>query len=56
MEKPAGTAVEVADESDIDAAIAAVRECGGKMISVMPVSLSLEDLFISPVETEKTAE
>lgn len=46
LTKPAGTAIEVQNESDIDAAIAAARTCGGKMISINPVSLSLEDLFV----------
>ncbi|MBX3244695.1 MAG: ABC transporter ATP-binding protein [Acidobacteria bacterium] len=48
LTKPAGTAIEVLNESDIDAAIVAARSCGGKIISINPVSLSLEDLFVAP--------
>lgn len=47
-EKPNGTAIEISDENDIEAAIKAVRGRGGYLISVLPITLSLEDLFLEP--------
>jgi ABC-2 type transport system ATP-binding protein len=44
---PGGMRIEVADEQDVDAALAAVRQCGGRLVSVQPVRQSLEDLFVS---------
>lgn len=41
-----GTIIEVADEADIDRAIAAARAAGGKIVSITPVKQSLEDLFM----------
>jgi ABC-2 type transport system ATP-binding protein len=43
---PGGARIEVVDEKDVDAAIAAIRQTGGKLISVQPVRQSLEDLFV----------
>ena len=41
-----GVRIEVADEKDIDAAIGAVRQLNGKIVSVQPMRQSLEDLFM----------
>lgn len=43
--KPSGTSIIVKKESDIDAALAAVRKFDGSIISVNPVKQSLEDFF-----------
>lgn len=44
--KPTGISIEVASESEIDAAIKAIRDNGGKLLSVQPVKQSLEELFV----------
>jgi ABC-2 type transport system ATP-binding protein len=41
-----GARIEVADESDVDAALAALRKAGGRLVSVQPVRQSLEELFV----------
>lgn len=41
-----GTRIEVADERDVDAALAAIRRAGGRLVSVLPVKQSLEELFV----------
>jgi ABC-2 type transport system ATP-binding protein len=41
-----GIRIEVADEKDVDDAIAALRSAGGKLVSVQPVRQSLEELFV----------
>jgi ABC-2 type transport system ATP-binding protein len=43
---PGGMRIEVADEEDVDATLAAVRQAGGRLVSVQPVRQSLEDLFV----------
>jgi ABC-2 type transport system ATP-binding protein len=43
---PAGLKIEVAEESEIDSVLAALRKAGGKLISVQPVKQSLEELFV----------
>ena len=43
---PAGARIEVAAETDVDAALAAARGCGARLVSVQPVRQSLEDLFV----------
>lgn len=44
--KGSGVAVEVMDESDIDAVMKAVKESGGHLASVNAVKQSLEELFV----------
>ena len=47
-----GVRIELADEQQVDEVIAALRNAGGKLVSVQPVRQSLEDLFLeSPVES-----
>jgi ABC-2 type transport system ATP-binding protein len=43
---PAGVRIDVPSEQEVDAALAAARRCGGRLISVQPVRQSLEDLFV----------
>ncbi len=45
-EKPNGLSIEVLNEADIDSAIKAIRDGGGKLLSVQPVKQSLEELFV----------
>ena len=42
---PAGARIEVPSEVHVDAALAAARDCGARLVSVQPVRQSLEDLF-----------
>lgn len=49
-----GSRLEVADEKDVDAALAAIRQAGGRLISVQPVKQSLEELFVREVAEEKS--
>ena len=44
-----GARIEVADERDVDAALAALRRAGGRLVSVQPVRQSLEELFVREV-------
>ena len=41
-----GLRVELADESQVDDALAALRKAGGKLVSVQPLRQSLEELFL----------
>ena len=43
---PSGLRVQVADEREVDAVIAALRKVNGKLVSVQPVRESLEELFM----------
>jgi ABC-2 type transport system ATP-binding protein len=44
---PGGVRIEVGDERDVDEALAVVRECGARLVSVQPVRQSLDDLFVT---------
>ena len=41
-----GVRIEVSDEQEVDAVIAALRRVNGKLISIQPVRQSLEELFL----------
>ncbi|HTO10306.1 MAG TPA: ABC transporter ATP-binding protein [Candidatus Binatia bacterium] len=43
---PAGARIEVVAEQDVDAALAAARGCGARLVAIQPVRQSLEDLFV----------
>src|SRR5581483_2688455 len=43
---PSGLRIQVADEKEVDAVIAALRKANGKLVSVQPVRQSLEELFM----------
>jgi ABC-2 type transport system ATP-binding protein len=43
---PGGLRIQIRDEQEIDAVIAALRTLNGKLVSVQPVRQSLEDLFV----------
>ena len=43
---PSGLRIQVADEKEVDAVIAALRSVNGKLVSVQPVRQSLEELFM----------
>ena len=43
---PAGARIDVPIEPLVDAALAAARGCGARLVSVQPVRQSLEDLFV----------
>jgi ABC-2 type transport system ATP-binding protein len=47
-----GARIEVADERDVDAALAALRRAGGRLVSAQPVRQSLEELFVREVKNK----
>jgi ABC-2 type transport system ATP-binding protein len=48
-----GARIEVADEKDVDAALAALRRAGGRLVSVQPVRQSLEELFVREINGDE---
>jgi ABC-2 type transport system ATP-binding protein len=52
MTTASGARIEVADEKDLDRAIAALRSAGGRLVSVQPVRQSLEELFMREAGNE----
>jgi ABC-2 type transport system ATP-binding protein len=44
---PRGLRLEIASENEIEGVLAALREAGGKVVSVQPVKQSLEELFLN---------
>ena len=44
---PGGARLEVPTEADVDAALAAARNCGARLVSVQPVGNALEELFVT---------
>ncbi len=51
-EKPTGISIEVRSEDEVDAAISAIRRSGGKLLSVQPVTQSLEEFFVKETKEE----
>jgi len=49
----AGARIEVADESDVDAALSALRRLNGRLISVQPIRQSLEELFVREIKDSR---
>jgi ABC-2 type transport system ATP-binding protein len=47
--KPAGTAIEVAGDEDLDKVLKAARDAGASIVSVNPLRQSLEELFVESV-------
>lgn len=45
-QSPRGLRIEVASESDVDEVLAALRKVNGKIVSVQPITQSLEELFL----------
>ena len=43
---PSGLRIEIASEDEIEKVIAALRQAGGKIVSIQPVKQSLEELFL----------
>ena len=43
---PGGLRIEVANETEVDSVIAALRKVNGKLVSIQPVRQSLEELFL----------
>src|SRR5256714_1108111 len=48
-----GARILVADERDVDAALAAIRRAGGRLVSGKPVKQSLEELFMREKAADK---
>jgi ABC-2 type transport system ATP-binding protein len=47
-----GARIEVATERDVDDVLKALRQAGGRLVSVQPVRQSLEELFVREVENK----
>ena len=43
---PSGLRIEISSESEIEGVLAALRNAGGKVVSVQPIKQSLEELFL----------
>jgi ABC-2 type transport system ATP-binding protein len=43
---PGGVRIELEDESNVDSVLAALRKCGGKLLTVQPLRQSLEEFFV----------
>jgi ABC-2 type transport system ATP-binding protein len=50
---PAGLRIEMKDEREVDVVLAALRNAGGKLVSVQPLRQSLEQLFLESGTAEK---
>ncbi len=48
--KPNGATIEVRKEEDIERVLAELRKIGGKLVSIQPVKLSLEEFFVDSGE------
>ena len=49
---PRGLRIEIANEEEIEKVLAALRQAGGKLVSVQPIKQSLEELFLSDPRVE----
>jgi len=49
---PSGLRIEIKDEREVDSVITALRQAGGKLVSVQPLKQSLEELFLESGGTE----
>lgn len=43
---PSGLRIEIAAENEIEGVLAALRQAGGKVVSIQPIKQSLEELFL----------
>ena len=43
---PRGLRIEIASEEEIETVLSALRQAGGKLVSVQPIKQSLEELFL----------
>jgi ABC-2 type transport system ATP-binding protein len=48
-----GLRIEIAAEAEIETVLAALRQAGGKLVSVQPIKQSLEELFLDEPSTSK---
>ena len=55
---PRGLRIEIAGENEIEAALAALRKAGGTVVSIQPVTQSLEELFMeeTPAKAQRRKE
>ena len=55
---PRGLRIEITGENEIEAALAALRKAGGTVVSIQPVTQSLEELFLeeSPPKAQRRKE
>lgn len=51
IEKPSGVTVSCNDEKEVEEIIQLARSLGGRLVSVQPVKLSLEDFFAREIES-----
>ena len=45
-----GARIEVGDEKDVDKVLSALRQSGGRLVSVQPIKQSLEELFVQKTD------
>jgi hypothetical protein len=43
---PRGLRIEISSEDEIERVLAALRKAGGKVVSIQPITQSLEELFL----------